>query len=339
MSARSNILFAFAVAVLLFGAWQVREVLLLIYVAALFAVVVTPGVEFIQRLHLGRWHPNRGFAIILLVVGLIALITLFLVFALPPIFSDLHTFSQDLPAKASIANARLHRLPFADRLDLPALQEHLAAAAGGLLGLARRVAGGLFGFFSAIILIAYFIIDGRRAFHWFLSMVPARYRPRLEETAVVAELRVSKWLVGQLMLMLILGVLSTVIWGLLRVKYFYALGVFAGLANIVPIVGPLLSVTLAVIVAAFDSWTKALLVVGFYIVYQQLENAYLTPKIMKSTVDLPALTVIIALTIGGALAGILGALIAVPTAALIAVILDEFVIKQNSDSPTTKTSP
>jgi len=67
----------------------------------------------------------------------------------------------------------------------------------------------------------------------------------------------------------------------------------------------------------------------FYLVYQQLENAVLTPKIMNATVDLPALAVIIALAMGGSMAGVLGALVAVPTAALIAVIIDEYVVKRN----------
>ena len=326
MSQRANILFAFAVAMLLFAAWHVRGVLLLIYIAALFAVVITPGVESVQRLHIGKWHPNRGVAIVVILVVLLAAITLFLVFAIPPIFNDLQSFSRDLPAKISRANQRLQHLPFTDRLDVSALQQHLAGAGGGILGLVTGIAGGVFGFFSWIILTAYFIIDGRRAFHWVLSMIPAHHRPRLKETAVRAETRVSKWLLGQLMLMLILGTLSTVVWGFMHVKYFYALGVFAGVANIVPIVGPLISVSLAAIVAAFDSWTKAIGVIAFYLIYQQIENAYLTPKIMKSTVDLPALAVIVALTIGGSLAGILGALVAVPTAALIAVILDEYVI-------------
>jgi predicted PurR-regulated permease PerM len=131
------------------------------------------------------------------------------------------------------------------------------------------------------------------------------------------------------MLMLILGVLASVAFGLLHVKYSFALGVFCGLANIVPIIGPVISVGLAALVALFDSWTKAVGVLAFYLIYQQLENAWLTPKIMKSTVDLPALAVIVALTVGGALAGVLGALIAVPTAALLAVVIDEYVVKKN----------
>lgn len=105
-----------------------------------------------------------------------------------------------------------------------------------------------------------------------------------------------------------------------------ALSVFAGLANIVPIIGPVMSVILAGIVAAFDSWWKLLGVVIFYFVYQQVENAFLTPRIMKSTLNLPPLAVIIALSLGGALAGVLG----VPTAALVTVILDEYVVRKET---------
>ncbi len=91
-----------------------------------------------------------------------------------------------------------------------------------------------------------------------------------------------------------------------------------------------MSVILAGIVAAFDSWWKLLGVVIFYFVYQQVENAFLTPRIMKSTLNLPPLAVIIALSLGGALAGVLGALIGVPTAALVTVILDEYVVRKET---------
>jgi predicted PurR-regulated permease PerM len=101
----------------------------------------------------------------------------------------------------------------------------------------------------------------------------------------------------------------------------------AGAANIVPIVGPLTSVAVAALIAGWDSWSKLVGVLIFYFLYQQIESAFLTPRIMKSTLDLPPLAVIIALSMGGALAGVLGALVAVPTAALVAVLADEYLVK------------
>jgi predicted PurR-regulated permease PerM len=332
---RSDILFGFFVAIMLLLAWRVRDALLLIYISALFAVVIGPAIGFVQRLHIGAWHPGRGLAVILiLATGLIA-IGAFFVFALPPIFSDLQGFARDLPDKAQHLYERVHKYPLLSHVDLNSIQQHATEALGGAVGLAKGIAGGVVSFFSWLIITAYFILDGERAFRWFLSLFPVARRGRLQETAVRADKRVSKWLLGQMLLMLILGTLSVIVFGLLRVKYFYALAVFCGLANIVPIIGPLVSVGLAVIVAAFDSWTKAIGVLIFYVIYQQVENAFLTPKIMKSTVDLPALAVIIALALGGSLAGVLGALVAVPTAALVAVIIDEYVVKHNDGNVTT----
>jgi len=93
--------------------------------------------------------------------------------------------------------------------------------------------------------------------------------------------------------------------------------------------GALTSLALASLVASFDSWHKLLGVLIFYAIYYQIENALLAPRIMKTTVDLPPLGVITALMIGGSLAGILGALVAVPTAALIAVLIDEYLVQKH----------
>jgi len=95
----------------------------------------------------------------------------------------------------------------------------------------------------------------------------------------------------------------------------------------VPFAGPFMSFVLSSTVAVMDSWSKLFGVVAFYFLYQQIENAILIPRIMKYSVDLPALSVIVSLIIGGAIAGVLGALIAVPTAGIIGVILDEYLVR------------
>jgi predicted PurR-regulated permease PerM len=137
------------------------------------------------------------------------------------------------------------------------------------------------------------------------------------------------WLLGQALLMLILGITASVVFGILDLKYFYALAVFTGIANIVPIIGPLSAAVLACVVALIDSPIKVIGVIAFFITYQQLETAFLTPRIMRTTVKLPALAVIIALSLGGALAGMVGALVAVPTAALCAVLIEEYLVKKD----------
>jgi predicted PurR-regulated permease PerM len=115
------------------------------------------------------------------------------------------------------------------------------------------------------------------------------------------------------------------VFGLLGVRYFYLLAVFAGLANIIPLLGPILTVVFAGLVAALDSWGKLIGVLIFYFVYQQVENALLTPRIMKSQVRLSSTAVLAGLLIGGELAGIPGALVAVPSTVLVTALVREYV--------------
>ena len=186
---------------------------------------------------------------------------------------------------------------------------------------------------TALILCIYFMLEGEFAYYYFLSLFPSHQRERLAKTLVVAELRMSKWLLGQGALMLILGVCSLITFGILHVRYFVLLGVMMGLFNIIPVVGGVITILLAGGVAALDSWSKMAGVFIFYAIYIQIENGYLTPKIMKSSVDLMGLTVLIALLAGTALAGVVGALVAVPTAALIAVLMDEYMVQPDAEVP------
>jgi len=259
-----------------------------------------------------------------LVLGL----TVFLVFALPPIYYNAREFGSDWPRL--LASISRSGIPFAENIRAADLQAYGTEIVGGAAGLFRNVAGGVFGLFTGIILTVYFIIDGQRAFHWTVSLFPVRHQERLSNTLFKAERRMRNWLLGQTLLMLALGLASFVVYFALGIKYFYVLAMYACLANIIPIVGQLSSVVLACTVAAFDSPHKLVGVLIFYAVYSQLESGFLTPRIMKSTVDLSPLAVIIALVLGGALAGILGALVSVPTAALISVFVDEYLVKRKS---------
>lgn len=338
-SLRRDIVFTIALLAALAIAWTIRSVLLLIYVSALFAVVLSPAIELIRRIQVGKQRLGRGGAILVLIlvgVGLVAGVGLLI---LPPIFRDLHAFAVDLPHRTAGVMARLRSLPFGLNFDPTVLEQHAAEAVGGAFGVFRVFTGGLMGAVTCAILTAYFIVDGERAFHWALSLTPLEHRPRIEATMVRAEARVRHWLIGQAALMIILGSSAAVVFGLLHIKYFYALAVIAGLLNIVPVIGPLTAAVLACIVAAFDSWAKLAGVLAFFAVYQQIETAVLTPRIMKLSVDLPPLAVITALLVGGALAGVLGALIAVPTAALLAVLADEYLVKKESDQAVPTLTP
>ncbi|HLH08765.1 MAG TPA: AI-2E family transporter [Terriglobales bacterium] len=324
---RSEILFTLAILALLAVAWMVRDVLLLIYVSILFAVVLSPAIDQIRRIHIGHWWPGRGFAIFVIIMVALLAIASFAIFALPPMLRDFQAFTADLPHRLADLHNRLKGYPFVPNLDADVLQREMEASLGGAFGFFAGLAGALVALFSWLIITAYFILDGHRTFYWFLSFFPDQHRRRLRTTLLRGQLRMRHWLVGQGLLMLILGVCASLTFWLLHLRYSFALGMLAGAMNIVPFIGPLASFVLAVTVAALDGWSKVIGVLIFYAIYQQIEQAYLTPRIMTYSVNLSPLAVIIALSLGASLAGVLGALVAVPTAALIAVIMDEYLVR------------
>jgi predicted PurR-regulated permease PerM len=315
-------------------AWRLREVLVLIYVSALFAVVLMPAVNHIMSFRFrGTRHVSRAVAIVLLLGCVFLTLALFFLVALPPVIRDLHQFAEDLPARIPPIVARLKSLPLADRFGVDTIaqrsEDALSATAAYLFASVPDWMGRLFDLLTALVLCVYFMLEGEYAYRWLMSLLSVEHRLRLAVTLQKAERRASKWIFGQATLMLILGLASTLVFGLLHVRYFILLGVLMGLMNIVPIAGGVVTILLVGLVAAIDSWAKMAAVFLFYLIYVNIENAYLTPRIMRQSVNLMGLTVLIALIAGTELAGIAGALVAVPTAALIAVLMDEYLVQKD----------
>ncbi|WP_425432404.1 AI-2E family transporter [Granulicella pectinivorans] len=329
---RAHILFGLGAILLVLLAWTLNKELRIIYVAALFAVVLMPVIESIRKIDVRGWRPSRPVAIVILIAGIALGMALFLTFALPPVMRDLREFLTDLPQRVPEAVAKIKHIPMADKLgvdDLAAKAENAATAIGGYVfsALPKWLAH-ILDVLTAVFLCIYFMIEGDDAYEFLLSLFKPASRMRLDATLQKAELKMSKWLLGQGLLMLSIGVCSTIVFGILHVRYFVLLGVLMGLLNIIPIAGGVITIVLVAGVAALDSWPKMFGVLIFYLIYVNFENAFLTPRIMKSSVDLMGLTVLVALMIGTALAGIVGALVAVPTAALISVLLDEYAVQR-----------
>jgi predicted PurR-regulated permease PerM len=336
-SARGNVVFAFAIALALATAYLMRQILLLLYVSALFAVVLSPVIRAITRIPIGKWHPGRGLAIFLLLLSLAAAATLFFAFALPPVLRDVQSLVAELPTRGPQLLAQLHRVPFVSHLNLSGINSKLQGFASNfaeylflsLSGWASKLAD----VGAVLFLTVYFMLEGDEAYHWILSFFPKATRERLNKTLLRADARMGKWLVGQGGLMLILGLCSLIVFVLLRIRYAYALAVLMGVLNIIPIVGAMVSMALVLLAAATDSWEKVAGVAIFYAIYAQVETSYLTPRIMKSSVDLSALGVLVALLMGSKLAGVIGAMIAVPTAVLVSVLIQEYLVQHDEPEP------
>ena len=331
-NSRNLVLLAFGILVCLALAWVVRHALLVIYVSAVFAVVLKPAVDWLHGTSILGWRPGRGTALLLLVALLCAVLGGMIAIALPSILSNLTDFAHAMTGRFGGLQQRLHSIPILRNVNLADLQSHVSAALAKVL---PAVGGATADLITGLLLIAYFILDGARLLNRTMRVLPPQPGARLRVTLARAAARMRHWLAGQAMLMAILAGSAALAFGLMELPYFYLLALFAGLANIVPLLGPLATVIVASIVAATQSGWDVLGVIVFYLVYQQVENAFLTPKIMKAQVQLSSALVIVALLIGSELAGIAGALVAVPSAVLAAELVNEYLAHQPeaSDAP------
>ncbi|MEO6801712.1 MAG: AI-2E family transporter, partial [Granulicella sp.] len=190
-------------------AWRLTKELEIIYASALFAVVLMPIVLWITRLEIRSIHPSRPVAIILLIAIVAAAFTLFFTIGLPPVLRDIKSFSDDLPAKIPDIVAKLKRIPLANRIGIDAVaaraENAATVTATYLVTSLPNWLSHVFDILTAAFLCVYFMLEGEHAYKFFLSLFGLEQRRRLDATLQIAEIRMSKWLLGQGLLMVILG--------------------------------------------------------------------------------------------------------------------------------------
>jgi predicted PurR-regulated permease PerM len=316
--------------ILLWAAYLVRSVLLLLYISALLAVGFSPIVRLIERqkvLSVGTRRLPRWLAILVLYVAILGTITGIGFMIVPPLVDQakqLWTAAPEMTGRAQeflIDKGLLkERLTWQEAVERAPVSEGGGQAVNTVVGAVFGVLGGLFGFFTILILTFYLLVEGDSLRDTFLKLFPRQRRPGLSAASRDITVKVSAWLGGQLLLALVIGTTSAIGLWLMGIPFFYVLALISAVGELIPVVGPILAAIPAVAVASTVSMNKVLLVVVFFVVQQQFENHVLVPKIMERQVGVSAVTVIVALLIGGHLLGIAGAILAVPTAAILQVL-------------------
>ena len=199
------------------------------------------------------------------------------------------------------------------------------AAVSTVFGAVRNVLGGVFALVTVVLLTFYMLVDSREIFSFFVRLFPRHHRAQVASISATVTAKVSAWLGGQLLLAFIIGTTSAIGLGLMGVPYFYVLALISAVGEMIPMIGPILSAIPAILVAVTVSPGLAIGVLVFFVLQQQLENTVLVPKIMGRQVGLSPVTVILSLAIGGELLGVVGAILSVPTAAIIQVLVEELV--------------
>ena len=189
--------------------------------------------------------------------------------------------------------------------------------AGGIAAQAgRALASGLASVLIAFVLTAYLLVDGRRTYEWFVAFAPKARRPRVHKTAVEGRRAVIGYMRGNIATSVLTTILTFVVLTSLQVPAALLLALLAGILNFVPIIGLLLSLVPAVLLALTVSPGVAIAVAAFYLGYNALESYYIQPKVYGHAMQLSSLAVLAAFAAGAELGGVIGALIALPIAAM-----------------------
>jgi predicted PurR-regulated permease PerM len=307
----------------------VRDVLILIGLALFLAVGLEPAVSWLTTRHLPR--PAAVTAVITLTVGLVAG---FFALAIPVLVAQGTQFFTQLPGYLRAAhdhNTFLGNLN--DRFHVQHSLEQAFSGAGSLPGLAGGVLGagvavvtGVTSLLIVLILTIYIVADLPRIRANAYRLLPASRRPRAIQIGDEIIAKVGTYVLGALLIASIAGA-ATVIWLLIfGVPYALLLGLFVALLDLLPVLGSTIGGIVVSLVALTVSPPVALATAAFYLAYRFIEDYLLVPRIIGKVLEVPALATILAVLLGVALFGVLGAVIAIPAAAAIQLLIRELAI-------------
>jgi predicted PurR-regulated permease PerM len=317
--------------ILVFALWEARGALMLVYVSALIAMGFSPIVKVIERARPGteeRVVP-RWLAILSVYLVIVAVFVLLGLLVLPPLAAQAASLWERAPAEFDQAQRWLlrhhmmtRRVSF-EQAVANAPTGASANAVGTVLVAISSVVGGMFGIVTVLILSFYFLVEASAMFEYFIRFVPTDRRGTVSTAARQAVVKVSAWLQAQFLLAGTMGTFVTIGMWWLGVPYFYVLALVAAVGETIPVVGPIIGGIAAVAVALSVSPKLALMCGIYFLVLHQIEANVLVPKIMEKRVGVSPVAVLIALLIGGELYGLIGAILAIPTAAILSVIVEE----------------
>jgi predicted PurR-regulated permease PerM len=313
---------------LVYLAWNV---LTWIMIAIFLATALNPAVEYFERRGMKRhWAASLVFTLALLTLTGIGFLVI------PPLVTQVTDFVNALPDFVDDLTAG--RGPLGWLQDEYQIVDRIREAierqgVGGVLGLSepfldvvRSVLTAVVGFVTIIFLTYFMLLEGPRTIRGVLNLVPETARPRYERVGRDIYRSISGYVTGNLLISLLAGVLATIVLFAVGSEFAIALGLLVAILDLVPLAGATLAaIVVSTVVFIETDWLRCLIVIAFFIAYQQFENHMVQPLVYGRTVQLSPLAVLCAVLVGAQLAGILGALLAIPVAGSLLAIAREIL--------------
>ena len=328
-----------AVAIVLEVIWIARHVLTWILISLFLALALNPAVEWLQRHGVTR----RGWAAAITYLLALAFFVGIGFTFVPTLVNQVNDFVQKLPDYVHDVTHGRGRLGFLetkyhiqDRIE-DAVKKGGATKVLGLSGVAISVAKGVITIVVATVTILFMtffmLLEGPTWVERFYGLLPEPSRPRWRKVGYDIYRTVGGYVTGNLLISLIAGGLTTIVLLVMGVPYAVALGLIVAILDLIPLAGATIAAILIGVVAFLHSIPAGIVVVVFFIVYQQVENHLLQPVIYGRTVQLSPLAVLVSILIGAELAGILGALAAIPVAGSIQVLIVDWLAHRRGRAP------
>jgi predicted PurR-regulated permease PerM len=305
------------------------SVLVLIGLALFIAAGLDPVVTWLTRRRVPRWA-----AVVIVLLGVFGVVAAFLAAAIPPLTAQTTNLISQLPNYAHTLqnhNSQLGRLNV--KYHIEQRLSHLlatrgSALVGGVLGAGALVLGALASMLAVIVLVVYFLAGMPRIKLFAYRLAPHSRRARVILLGDEIFTKVGGYVLGNVVTSVIAG-LGTYLWMLaFGIPYPILLGLFVAILDLIPVIGSTIGGAVVSVVALTVSLPVAIATLAFYVAYRLAEDYLLVPRIMGSTVQVPAVVSIVAVLIGGALLGIVGALVAIPIAAALRLLLQEVAFRR-----------
>ncbi len=318
------------VLLLLYAAYLIRSILVLVLIAGFLAVGLDPAVRRLERLGL-----KRGLSVAVIFFVALLFIAGFALAVVPPLVSQVTKFATDLPAYVQdLAQNNPRVEEFVQENDISTklkdavgqIPTVIGSSFGSVLGIAGSVLAALFNGLTVLVLTIYFLLSLSRIRAGSLKLVPKSRRERVGTLVDPILEKIGGYIAGQIIVGVVAGVLSFIFLVIAGVPFPVALALWVAIAALIPLVGATLGAIPAVIVAFFTSTTVGIATLVFFLVYQQVENYVIAPRVMTKAVDVSPAAVLLAALIGGSLLGFVGALMAIPAAASLKLITHEILI-------------
>lgn len=309
----------FGAILLAYVACQLWSLLLLVFLALLIAVTLDPMVEWLESRGLKRW-----LSLLIVIGGFLALLCFGMALTIPVLFEQLGTLSQTLPIlRDAVLNQFGTGSFFRETLEHimggPGWME-AGAWVGHFISVGGVALGGLTQMGLVLVISIYLVIDGRKTYRWLLAFFSPVIRRKIQNTSEEISKVIFAYVAGQLITSGLVMIFSFTVLSLLRVPAALVLSLLAGIFDVLPILGFFVSAIPAFLLALSVSPKTAFIVLGLYLLYHAVENYFIVPKVYGNRLRLSTLTVLLGLLAGTLLAGIPGALAALPVVASYSVI-------------------